>query len=121
MFGKKKFDRRLAPSDPQGKGRLLNNKPSLGAIYNRVQSRKGVWSMCTIASDQYGANQAYYDREAIVLDLSDFGARIRFRSRTTLPNRVYIRSPRLGLTQEAHVIWQNDFDAGLQFLSADTI
>ena len=52
----------------------------------------------------------------IVVDVSETGARIRFYSRWTLPGRVRISAPRLGLDREAEVVWQDFNEAGLKFL-----
>ena len=77
---------------------------------NRRMPRKGVWCVCTVYSE--GGAQ----REGIILDVSKSGARIRFRSRGTLPEIVKIKASRIGLNRFARVAWQSTFDAGLEFI-----
>ena len=72
--------------------------------------RKGIWCVCSI----------YYEggevREGIILDVSKTGARVRFRSRGSLPTIVKIKASRIGLNRFARVVWQSTFDAGLEFI-----
>lgn len=77
----------------------------------RKAARKGVWCVCTIYYT--GGEQ----REGIILDVSKTGARIRFRSRGTLPPVVKIKASRIGLNRFARVAWQTTFDAGLEFIA----
>lgn len=72
--------------------------------------RKGVWCVCAVHLEG-GAI-----REGIILDVSKSGARIRFRSRGTLPAIVKIKASRIGLNRFARVAWQTTFDAGLEFI-----
>ena len=76
----------------------------------RRGARKGIWCVCTI----------YYEggatREGIILDVSKTGARVRFRTRGTLPRLVKIKASRIGLNRFARVVWQSTFDAGLEFI-----
>lgn len=54
-------------------------------------------------------------REAILLDISATGARVRSRSRAAYSKRIRIRVDRLGLNLSGRVIWQRGFDAGIEF------
>ncbi len=76
----------------------------------RRAGRKGIWCVCVISSD---ASQL---REAIILDVSKTGARVRFRSRGNLPAEIRIKASRIGLNRRAKVVWQTGFDAGLEFI-----
>jgi hypothetical protein len=77
----------------------------------RRGERKGVWCVSTLYSED-GANW-----EAIILDVSQSGARIRRRTRGTLPSIVKIKASRIGLHRFARVVWQTTFDAGLEFIA----
>ncbi len=77
---------------------------------NRRMPRKGVWCVCSVYTEGGEA------REGIILDVSKTGARIRFRSRGTLPEIVKIKASRIGLNRYARVAWQTTFDAGLEFI-----
>ena len=77
----------------------------------RRGERKGVWCVSTLYS-QDGATW-----EAIILDVSRSGARIRRRTKGTLPSIVKIKASRIGLSRFARVVWQTTFDAGLEFIA----
>lgn len=77
----------------------------------RKGERKGVWCVCSIYSED-GATW-----EAIILDVSKSGARVRRRTRGTLPRIVKIKASRIGLHRFARVVWQTTFDAGLEFIA----
>lgn len=77
----------------------------------RRSARKGVWCVCTLYS-QDGATW-----EGIILDVSKSGARIRRRTRGTLPGIIKIKASRIGLNRFARVVWQTTFDVGLEFVA----
>lgn len=77
---------------------------------HRRGPRKGVWCVCVI--ETRGGEK----REGVIIDISKTGARIRFRSRGTLPDVVRIRASRIGLSRFARVVWQSEFDAGIEFV-----
>jgi hypothetical protein len=77
----------------------------------RKGERKGVWCVCSLYSED-GATW-----EGIILDVSMSGARIRRRTRGTLPRIVKIKASRIGLNRFARVVWQTTFDAGLEFIA----
>ena len=76
----------------------------------RRGARKGIWCVCSILTE------AGDIREGIILDVSKTGARVRFRSRGTLPRVVKIKASRIGLNRYARVVWQSTFDAGFEFI-----
>jgi len=77
---------------------------------NRRGPRKGVWCVCAIET------RGGEVREGVIIDISKTGARIRFRSRGTLPQVVRIKASRIGLSRFARVVWQSEFDAGIEFV-----
>jgi len=83
------------------------------AKITRRHTREDAWAVCRVHLGQ----DAF--REGIVLDLSEGGARVRFRTRGSLPPRVRLSCPRLNVNREASVVWQDVFDAGLQFVDAE--
>lgn len=54
----------------------------------------------------------------VVKDVNDTGARITFYSDVTLPDRVFVSEPSLGLHKWAYVVWQERGVAGLAFATA---
>ena len=84
-------------------------------IDHRGAPRKGVWCVCQVMTRE-GAI-----REGIILDVSKTGARIRFRDRGELPDIVKIKASRIGLHRFARVVWQRSPDAGLEFISGQTV
>lgn len=76
----------------------------------RETSRKDLWCECSLTA--FGAEL----REAVIIDISQKGARVRFRRRGSLPSTVHIRAARIGLNRTARVAWQTVFDAGLEFV-----
>ena len=75
--------------------------------------RKAIWCVCSVAS------HGDVVREAIIMDVSKTGARLRFHVRGRLPERVWIKASRIGLNRPARVVWQDLHDAGVQFIAAD--
>ncbi|MEM9224876.1 MAG: PilZ domain-containing protein [Pseudomonadota bacterium] len=82
---------------------------------DRRFDRKDAWAVCFV---ELGNGPV---RDGIMLDFSDGGARVRFRSRSLLPKYVRLRSARHRLNTMAQVIWQDTFDAGLMFVSEEDV
>ena len=82
-------------------------------VYDRVTPRADTWSVgkVTLASGHM--------RECVLIDLSDTGARIRFRTRGILSGIVKLKASRHQIDREARVIWKDMYDAGLEFLDAE--
>lgn len=76
----------------------------------RRGDRKDLWCICSVET------KGGEVREGVIVDISNSGARIRFRSRGMLPRVVRIKASRIGLKRFARVIWQSAFDAGLEFV-----
>ena len=85
---------------------------ALNTHRKRQSEREGRWCVCYVHSTEYGQDLV---REAIILDLSDIGARVRSRSRAMFPENVRLRAPRLGLDVQARTVWQEGFDTGIAF------
>ncbi|MEL7055859.1 MAG: hypothetical protein AAGL09_05980 [Pseudomonadota bacterium] len=79
---------------------------------DRQQERTNVWCVCYVYAQEFGREVV---REAIMLDRSETGVRLRCRSRTPFPDKVRLRAPRLGLDIMARTVWQTGFDTGLAF------
>lgn len=71
------------------------------------------WCICYIHTHEFGQDVVH---EAILLDVSDAGARIRCRHRSLFPNALRLRAPRLGLDVSAQKVWQDGFDTGMAFV-----
>jgi len=82
---------------------------------HRRGARKTLWCVCSVET------RGGEVREGVIVDVSKTGARIRFRSRGTLPGVVRIKASRIGLSRFARVVWQSDFDAGLEFVADNRV
>lgn len=80
-------------------------------VDQRRALRKGTWCVCQIMTREGAV------REGVILDVSETGARVRFRDRGELPRIVKIKASRIGLHRFARVVWQRIPDAGLEFIS----
>lgn len=61
------------------------------------------------------------NERGIVINVSNTGARIRFRHRVSLPDRVIIHIPRFSVKVEAIVVRSDDFDVGLKFVNSQNL
>lgn len=85
--------------------------PVLRPMENKRRGpRKDLWCVCSVET------KGGEIREGVIVDISKTGARVRFRSRGTLPRVVRVKASRLGLKRFARIIWQSAFDAGLEFV-----
>ena len=85
--------------------------PVLRPMSNKRRGpRKDLWCVCSVET------KGGEIREGVIVDISKTGARIRFRSRGTLPRVVRVKASRLGLKRFARIVWQSAFDAGLEFV-----
>lgn len=78
-------------------------------LTDRRFDRKDAWAVCLV--ELYNGPV----REGILLDFSEGGARVRFRSRSLLPQYVRLKSARHRLNTIAEIVWQDAFDAGVRF------
>jgi hypothetical protein len=54
-------------------------------------------------------------QEGVIVDISETGARVRFKSRCRLPETLRIIAPRIQLDRTASLVWQDLNDAGIHF------
>jgi len=82
-------------------------------VYDRATPRVDTWSVgqVILASGQM--------RECVLIDLSETGARIRFRTRGMLSGIVNLKASRHQVDRAARVVWKDMYDAGLEFLDAE--
>ncbi|MEM6535817.1 MAG: PilZ domain-containing protein [Pseudomonadota bacterium] len=76
----------------------------------RKYRRRDAWAVCNVISREG------HRVDGVLLNLSESGARVRFRSRSSLPNVVRLSSSRYKINRIAHVVWQDTYDAGLHFV-----
>lgn len=70
---------------------------------------KDIWCICQIALD------SGHVREGVIVGLNATRARVRFREKSLLSEKVRIKTQRLRLDIPAKLVWQNDFDAEFVF------
>lgn len=78
---------------------------------NRTTARPNTYR---VASVTYPSG---YVRKGVVVDISETGARLRFSQRGGLPERVTLKIEGRAGALEADVVWQEDSDAGVHFVS----
>lgn len=78
----------------------------------RLSEREARWCVCYAHMIEFDQEVV---REAILLDVSELGARFRCRSRASFPENLRLRVPRLGLDLQARTVWQKGFDTGIAF------
>lgn len=93
---------------------LVTVKPSYTYDDMRRAARKNIWCVCSLFQD------SALLKEAVIVDVSKTGARVKFRHRGHLPPRVRIKAGRIGLNRLAEVVWQTPSDAGLRFIPSGT-
>ena len=110
MFGKRRNT--TARIDIQRAIRMTEAHPgSLAAQRNKRRSERSPrWAECAVT---YPGG---YQREGVVLDMSVTGARVRFRTQSSMPQWVLINIAKLNIEQRAEVVWQTDHECGLRFV-----
>ncbi len=81
--------------------------------YDRVTPRADTWSVGKVTLT------GGHIRECVLIDLSETGARIRFRTRGMLSRTVKLKASRHQIDREARVVWKDMYDAGLEFLDVE--
>ncbi|MEO1661491.1 MAG: hypothetical protein AAFR51_10920 [Pseudomonadota bacterium] len=71
---------------------------------------KDVWCVCQIRLE------TGHVREGVLIGLNSTRARVRFREKSTLSEKVRLKTSRLGLDAPAKLVWQSDFDAEFVFI-----
>ncbi|MEL7482139.1 MAG: hypothetical protein AAGJ29_11320 [Pseudomonadota bacterium] len=77
---------------------------------NRRLDRIATWQKCLL-HDKYG-----FRIHGILMDYSDYGARVRFVSHERLPKRLILSVPALSINRPARIVWQFRGDSGLEFV-----
>ena len=109
---KKTFGRRRSTNTASLQTPTANVKAIIPIKTVRRNDRASLWCECNLHSTHAGQEIV---QEAVILDRSEAGVRVRSRQRAALPETVQIKSRRLGLNVVGRVVWQKDFDAGIVF------
>lgn len=110
MFGKKPppvskerlsaATRTPAPSD-QPAAQLIRRRPRA--------DRQSTWATCVLVWEPQGRE------EGVCIDISETGARIRFRNKVFLPAEFHFVSSKLGLNVRAEAVRQDGYDISIRF------
>ena len=76
--------------------------------------RKATWAICVLTWKPKGRARG------ICIDVSETGARIRFRNKVVPPQAFQFVSPKLGLNVPARFVRQDGFDVSIEFIVQDT-
>ncbi len=71
--------------------------------------RKSTWATCVLVWEPKGRE------EGVCVDISETGARIRFRNKVTLPEEFFFVSSKLGINFPAEFIRQDGTDVAIRF------
>ena len=115
MTDRPKFGKRPAAAGAAALSSLQTMRLRAVGQRARAGARADRWCECSVTSQNPVPGEPKMVREGVVLDASRTGARIRFRSKGGLPERVTVKASRLGLNRTGRVIWQREFDAGIAF------
>lgn len=94
---------------------LPTQSPSYTMRDMRQAKRKDLWCVCSLFQGDALL------KEAVIVDVSKTGARVKFRHRGALPRHVRIKAGRIGLNRLAEVVWQTPSDAGLRFIPSKAV
>lgn len=109
-FGhRKSHDRHIRFKTPKGISAVAPD------IEKRRTERRAIWCVTYVHSYDANAPEPREVREAVLLDVSDRGVRVRSRSRAAFSEHVLIKVGRIGLHRTGRVVWQTGFDAGIEF------
>ncbi|HWA01409.1 MAG TPA: PilZ domain-containing protein [Caulobacterales bacterium] len=84
--------------------------PDADVVEHRAQERQAVFREAQLVLDDF------YKIRAVMTELSETGARVRYANRVDLPSRIRISEPTFKIHCWARVVWQKDGSAGLEFL-----
>lgn len=100
----KRLERALRPADTS---QDLPPEPK-----TRQSRRSERYSVHRIAHVDYPGGRS---RQAVVVDFSSEGARLRFDTPEAIPELIRVRSPLLGIHKAARVVWQRGQDIGVEY------
>lgn len=93
---------RAAAQQNPSQSELRRNKRNL--------QRTETWQRCILVGDM---GQRL---DGILLDYSQSGGRVRFRTHQSLPQSFTLSVPTLGINHRVRTVWQSHGDAGLAFV-----
>ncbi|MEL6724923.1 MAG: hypothetical protein AAFP81_06470 [Pseudomonadota bacterium] len=82
----------------------------------RRSERRPLWCETYVYNDHTGQTDPGNVKQSVLLDLNDYGLRVRFRSRALCSQRVFVTVARLGIRRSGRVVWQQGFDTGIEFV-----
>lgn len=107
----KVFGRRSRRISGDRIAKVLNTDQTDRVWFQRLvpRQRKAQWAPCTLYWAPNGQERG------VCVDLSDTGARVRFRSRTPLPQQLRLVSAQLGLNRACVLVRRDENDAAVRF------
>lgn len=81
---------------------------------DRVVSRRQIVCACALYSE------SEMMRDAVIVDISQSGARVHFQIKGLLPRYLRVEAIKVKLNRRARVVWQDTHSAGLQFIPPPT-
>ncbi|MEM6412005.1 MAG: PilZ domain-containing protein [Pseudomonadota bacterium] len=93
---------RSAEQQTEAHSQIKRNKRS----YPRME----IWQRCVIINDEG------HRLDGIILDYSQSGSRVRFRTHQSLPPEMILNVPTMGINHRVRTVWQSQGDAGLAFI-----
>ncbi|MGE6696162.1 PilZ domain-containing protein [Hyphomonas sp. NPDC076900] len=111
VFGKKsgtpispeRLSAALRTNTPADHTKLIRRRPRA--------DRQSTWAPCVLVWEPKGRE------EGVCIDISESGARIRFRNKVMLPGKFFFVSAKLGINTPAEFIRQDGHDIAIRFTS----
>ena len=115
MQKRRVFGQRKTQAMTDGKYADKDNCQLPSYLDQRRGERRPLWCEAYVHNDHQGQTGAGEVKQGVLLDLNEYGIRVRFRTRALCSKRVFVTVTRLGLRQPGRVIWQRGFDVGIEF------
>lgn len=100
-------ERLVKATQPSG---ASSARPTRPFVDKRDRPRLATWQRC-IVQDRHS-----FRLDGVLMNYTEKGAHVRFRTHQTPPRDVILIVPSLGITRPARIVWSDRGDAGLVFL-----
>ena len=115
MQKRRVFGQRKTKATTIGEYADNDNRQLLSYLDHRRGQRRPLWCEAYVHNDHQGQTAAGEVKQGVLLDLNEYGIRVRFRTRALCSKRIFVTVTRLGLRRSGRVIWQQGFDVGIEF------
>ena len=115
MQKRRVFGKRKTTATTIGNYADNDNRQLPSYLDRRRGERRPLWCEAYVYNDHQGQPRSRDVKRGVLLDLNEYGIRVRFRTRALCSKRIFVTVTRLGLRRPGRVIWQKGFDVGIKF------